>query len=340
MYSLLLKVILVVSIMFCIYLLYILLQKRNSYFHLQWNKKTLESFVVTNSIGPINSEFAKMPLSEYIVKASFNSAYGSDGNISKENLKNVIENERARFLDFDVYESDGKAKVGFSKSYDNSTNSDLVDFSTLMETVAGSAFATSNGSDPLFIHIRLNTENQQILSDMAGYLKITFDGKLCDFDVTPKTRLEKLINRVVFIINVGPEYSSNYSTILCPLNAKECTNLKDIANMDLISVSEDKIITQQTDPPTRKLFGRKNRRRSGVKTIKSTMPDLNNYVDKNTDSFFRIVNDYGVQYAMHQFYLDDDGLAKYKKLFEDQQSAFVTMKSALSYIAQNGGPEA
>ena len=90
----LLKVILIIGICLSIYILFQLLQKRNSYFHIQWQKKAAkESFMNKNTMVPINSTYASMPLKQYVIKASFKSAYGADDQISKDNLKKIIEDE-------------------------------------------------------------------------------------------------------------------------------------------------------------------------------------------------------------------------------------------------------
>jgi len=335
----LLKVILIIGICLSIYILFQLLQKRNSYFHIQWQKKAAkESFMNKNTMVPINSTYASMPLKQYVIKASFNSAYGADDQISKDNLKKIIEDEGVRFLDFGIYEQNQKPVVGYSNSYDNTVaSSNTMEFSAVMEAVAEIAFQTKNARDPLFLHLRIKSESQPILSSVAETLETTFREKVYKSDVSEKTSLKKLMNKVVFIVDTTPNYASGYETIICGKQDKNCVNLKDVSHInsnDMLSMHEDKALLQTATSP-----GAVKRRRVKISDMRMTTPNLNNYSGSNTDSFFRLIHDYGIQVSMHQFYINDDGLRKYKQFFDKQSSAFVPLSAALSYIATNGGPE-
>lgn len=336
----LLKVILFISIGLCIYIIYQLLQRRNSYYHIQWYKNTQkEGFLIKNSMMPINSAYAKMKLKQYVIKASFNSAYGSDGQISKENLKKVIEDEGVRFLDFGIYEQNQNPVVGFSNSYDNTVGSNnTLGFNEVMETVAQSAFQTNNARDPLFIHLRIKSESQPLMASVAEILKTTFREKIYNDNVNKNTKLASLINKVIFIVDTTPNYASNYETIICGKNDKNCIDLRDIVHMnssDLLSMDEDKAIQQKPSL----MGGIKGRRVTKISDLRVTTPNLYNYEGANTDSFYRMIHDYGIQVSMHQFYIHDDGLKKYKDFFEKQKTAFVPLASALAYVANSGGPE-
>ena len=244
----LLKIILFVSVVICIYILFQLLQKRNSYLHIQWQKEGFSS-MTKNSIVSVNDAYANMRLEQYVIKASFNSAYGNDGEISKENLKRVIEDEGVRFLDFGIYEQNQKPVVGNSDSYNNTVASNnTMQFSAVMNAVAEIAFQTQNARDPLFIHLRIKSENQPLLSSVAETLQTIFREKQYKTDVTKKTKLKSLINKVVFILDTTPNYVSRYETITCRKNDKGCVNLQDIVHMnsnDYISIDENQAITQK-----------------------------------------------------------------------------------------------
>lgn len=333
------KVILFIGIAFSFYLIFLLLQRRNSYFQLKLFDHPKEGFMVKNSLMPINSTFASMQIKQYVIKSAFNCAY--DGTeIKKENVKNILHNEGVRFLDFEVFEVEGKAVIGYSDSFDNIIDSNNISFEEIIDTVAENAFSAKNGNDPLFLHFRINTKNQPLLSDMASVLNNTFKDKIYSSrQVKKNTKLSTLMTKVVFIIDVSPNYSAGYRSILCGRNDKKCINLKDVMHIDsnseqLQSTSEDKIINQK-EYTLNAMSGRE----SNVKDWQMTTPDLNNYTGTNTKFFFRLVKDYGIQIVMHQFYRGGDALNKYKQLFEKQLSAFVPLTSALSYIESQGGTE-
>lgn len=349
MSSFMLKLLFAFSICLCIYLLYLLLQRRNSYFYIQSKQQALEEqqekegFLVKNNLVPMNDTFAEMPLKEYVIKASFNSAYGSDEQISKENLRKIIEDEGVRFLDFGIYEQGNTPVVGFSNSYDNVVGSEnTMPFSKVMDAITTYAFACKNGRDPLFLHLRIKSQSPSILSSIASTLQTTFGDKIYENPVSGDTKLNVLTNKVIFVMDNSAHYGSGYETILCGKGDKECINLSDIIHMDtseLLSTPEDRAILQQTNPP-----GASHGRRTEVQRLRMTTPNLSNYSGVNTSYFFKLVHDYSVQIVFHQFYTDavispDENLLKYKAFFQKQSSAFVPFVSALSYINTNGGPE-
>jgi|LauGreSuBDMM15SN_2_FD.fasta_scaffold00037_14 hypothetical protein len=330
-------------ILLSLYLLYRLFQKRSQYFqYIQQQEGFVSenSTTIISSLLPVNETFAELPIQEYVIKASFNSAYGSDHKISASNLKNVIENEKSRFLDFEVYEQDQKPVIGYSSSHDNIIDSENTEpFHKIMEVIAMNAFATNNGNDPLFLHFRIKSENQVLLSDIATTLENTFREKVYSENVTGKTKLSKLIGKVVFIIDVSPQYSANYNSIVCNKTDAKCLNLRDVVHMNsnsstLLSTIDSKVVTQQNDPP--KIT---DGRRTTVTNWQMATPDLHNYTNSNTDFFFKLVNDYGIQIVMHQFYIHDKALERYKTFFESLKSAYVPLSAALSYIQTNGGSD-
>jgi hypothetical protein len=316
-----------------------LLQKRNQYYqYIQSQEGFTDN--TNSSLLPIHDKFAEMPIQEYVIKASFNSAYGSDHKISASNLKNIMEKEQSRFLDFEVYEQDQKPVIGYSSSNDNIIDSENTEpFNKIMEVVAMNAFATANGNDPLFLHFRIKSENQVLLSDIAATLENTFREKVYEENLTGKTKLSKLIGKVVFIIDVSPQYAANYNSIVCNKTDAKCLNLRDVVHINsnsstLLSTIDNKVVTQQTDAP--KIT---DNRRTTVTNWQMTTPDLNNYTNSNMDFFFKLVNDYGIQIVMHQFYINDKALEKYKTFFDSLKTSFVPLSAALSYIQTNGGSE-
>lgn len=333
-----LQIVLLVSILLCLYLLVLLLQKRNSYFHLQWNKKTQESFMIKNSFTPITEKYASMPLKEYVIKSSFHSAYGVDRTISHDNLIKIIKEEKARVLDFELFVEKDEIVVGFADNYKQMVTSNTERFDQLMDTVAQYAFGVNIGSDPLFLHLRIHSNKQPVLSEIASILEYSFKGKMYESEVTPNTPLKNLLNKVVVLINVSPHYSSKYSKVTCPANAKECVSLEEVAHMDIIGVSEDRLVSQSIRPITPKV----NSRRTNVQNYTMTMPDLNNYKGSHTDAFLKLVANHGVQIALFQFYLVDDSsnnLDKYRQFFEKNGSAFVSMTAAVAYAEEHGDLE-
>ena len=337
----LIRILLYIAIVISIYLLYLLLCRRNSYFQLQMTTAPKqEGFVATNyTLSPINESFADMPYREYVVKSAFNAAYGTDGRISVANVKKILTDECARFLDFEVFEKHDKAVIGYSETYDNTIDSANTEpFLKIMNGVAENAFASTNGKDPLFLHFRVKTESQAVLQEMAETLTTLFRTKAYADDLKKNTPLRKLMGKVVLIMDVSPQYASNYNSVVCAKNAKVCINEVIHVNSnsgDLLSTVDTLLVQGKTNPPRVT-----KDRRTTVQHWHMTKPDLSaSFTGSNTTGFFKLMHDYGVQISLHHFYKLDDGLKKYKEFFAKHNSAFVPMSAAIAYVSRNGGSE-
>jgi len=207
-----------------------------------------------------SADFSKsvdLPLKEYCVKSSFNSAYdGSD--VSKETILERIK-EGYRFLDFNVFSASGDIYVGFSQ--DNSPNlmSNKLLLSDALQCINDNAFSsatTFNGkmskveSFPMFVHIRIYRKPDSmidIISDVANIINGSAksgppaytSNYMRESDKTPTkingcTTLSKLSRKLIFsmdILNVLELYApSNYqsATTLPPETIKTMQSFVNI----------------------------------------------------------------------------------------------------------------
>ena len=117
-------------------------------------------------------------LFDYYIKTSYNSCSG--GSYKNDfvdicNLKAVIK-QGVRCLDFEVYSVDNQPVVATSTSDDyyikETFNS--VDFGSVMDTINNYAFSGGtcpNPTDPVIIHLRIKSNNQQMYSKLATIFK-------------------------------------------------------------------------------------------------------------------------------------------------------------------------
>jgi hypothetical protein len=117
-------------------------------------------------------------LFDYYIKTSYNSCSG--GSYKNDfvdicNLKAVIK-QGVRCLDFEVYSVDNEPVVATSTSDDyyikETFNS--VDFGSVMDTINNYAFSGGtcpNPTDPVIIHLRIKSNNQQMYSKLASIFK-------------------------------------------------------------------------------------------------------------------------------------------------------------------------
>ncbi len=117
-------------------------------------------------------------LYDYYIKTAYNACSGGsykndfvDINI----LKSVIK-QGVRCLDFEVYSIDNEPVVATStnKNYYVKETFNSVNFGTVMDTISNYAFAGGtcpNPTDPLIIHLRIKSNNQDMYTNLANIFK-------------------------------------------------------------------------------------------------------------------------------------------------------------------------
>ena len=133
--------------------------------------------------GNIKSISARDPdcsgnLFDYYIKTAYNACSGGsykNDYVDVDILKAVIK-QGVRCLDFEVYSVDGQPVVATSTSDDyyikETFNS--VNFAAVMDTINNYAFAGGtcpNPTDPLLIHLRIKSNNQEMYSKLADIFK-------------------------------------------------------------------------------------------------------------------------------------------------------------------------
>ena len=125
---------------------------------------------LTNALPELcNSDYSEpknLPLREYCIKSSFNTAY--DGN--DVSCSTIIARlaEGYRFIDFNVFSASGEVFVGFSKGNTPTLDSGNLRFSEALECIAKNAFTSPQSTDtppnqvkwsytelPLFVNLRV-----------------------------------------------------------------------------------------------------------------------------------------------------------------------------------------
>lgn len=144
---------------------------------------------VNGNISPISSGIPDMSgnLYDYYVKTAFNACSG--GSYKNDvvdicNLKAVIK-QGVRCLDFEIYSIDNQPVVSTSTvdSFYVKETFNSVNFATVMKTIqdyamgspgttsSASSLTCPNQSDPLIIHLRIKSNNQQMYTNLANIFK-------------------------------------------------------------------------------------------------------------------------------------------------------------------------
>ena len=194
------------------------------------NVKTQEGMDNINGLLPIPSsptDFNYSLASYYVMTAADCCMDSGNRTVSLDSLKKVI-SSGARCLDLQIFSINNIPCVSYSSSNDNFNFIDInnyLSFSDVMRTIATYAFqeaTCTNYSDPLFIHLRVKSSNEEmygnltnILSSYVNYmLNAQYNYTSVDPVNIPNMSLPVLRNKLIIIIdNTYPDIL-NYKPIM------------------------------------------------------------------------------------------------------------------------------
>jgi hypothetical protein len=303
------------------------------------------------TIQHINSEYSNLPLREYCIKSSYNSAF--TGNYINLDMLQYVINRGCRFLDFEVYYiSDEKGKYAPMVSYstDNtfmtlgSENSILLD--TVLSSVAANSFSPPcpNYKDPVIVNLRIKSNNMDVYKAVAASIDNTIRAKLYvdrkskqtpypAIPVTDDTLLSEIMGSIIISVDktIVRDYK-NYTS--CNTDDTSCYDLTNYINIE--SGSEELNLVRYSDLTNQCVFPiniLNDNIHTTAKTMKMAVPDTLNTNTLNPNIKDFILN-YGCQNVFYRFYKNDKPLKNYENFFNDNKSAFVPLANAIPYFQQ------
>jgi len=166
------------------------------------------------SVDP-NNEMYQYSLRDYYIKSAYNACSGGNyknGYVDTCTLKNLIK-QGVRGLDFEVYSINNQPVVATSTSdnYCVKETFNSVQFSDVLNVIRDYAFASStapNPFDPIILHLRMKSSNQEMYSNFAkmleGYNEILMD-KRYSFEYYGKNfgtvKLPELEGKIVIVVD-------------------------------------------------------------------------------------------------------------------------------------------
>jgi len=172
-----------------------------------------------------NSEQFNYTFKDYYIKTAYNCCSG--GNYKNDYvdlcvLKDVLK-QGTRGLDFEIFSIDDKPVVATSTSdsYYVKETFNYINFSDIMNVIRDYAFSTStapNAQDPIVLHLRIKSTNQQMYKNFAKLLE-KYDSILLSKDYDSEyygrnfgnVELKKLKGKVIIIVD-----RTNISFLECP----------------------------------------------------------------------------------------------------------------------------
>lgn len=284
--------------------------------------------VKIQSIGPV---MYNLPLKEYVIKASYNSAL-TGKYINAEMVKYVI-SRGVRFLDFEVFLIKDKVYVGATTDTNVATldteNSILVDkiFNTIM-TNAFSSGKCPNSSDPLFINLRIKSTDHDAYKKLAKMIDFNFKSRVYDKKVTKETLLSEIMGKIVIIVDktINPDY---VKAARCKPGEKHCIDLNNHINLE--SGSEDLFLQkygQLMEQYGIPIYTMNDNMRTNVQNMYLILPDSITSA-KNPPNYINILQKYGSQIVPYCFYNNDTGLKQYEEFFDNNKAAFIPLSKVM-----------
>jgi hypothetical protein len=312
-------------------------------------QKQLESVPV--GIVNIPSNSADLPLNQYFIKGSANSAYS--GSFVSTNMLKVVLSRGCRFLDFQVFASkdsktgDTIAVVGV-KQPDGTVSKNQIPLVDVFKTilVSGMNSDSPNTKDPLFIQLRIIPSPQ--LYEIIGthvnkYLATTpfFYTPSKDEFINSKTPLNKISNKMVLAIDVGltPDYMDPKKYKDDRYNLKHFvsmeTNTSDIPSYESYDMAAINITAPVFVNPT------PNHKTTNIS--KFTIVNPGKDMGSNPREYKSFVKDHGYNVILYQFDLIaiNGPLGEYETIFgakdgihrlSDFRSAFIPMADMIHWI--------
>ena len=299
----------------------------------------VKAFGTASAATSAGVDVSTMPLRNFYIKTALNCCCLGEW---KNNYVDVVALQSAiadgyRFLDFEIYSEDDKPVVAASTKgsfyYKETYNS--IPFSDAMAAVSQIAFTVTkavNSTDPLFIHLRIKSNNATILPEIVSAINAQFGNQLLNENYNylyggnnlGQVPMSELVGKVIIVADI-----SN------PL----CVD-KDLPLFQIINFGSNSPFLHQLQYEM------------GVKNT----PDMDELIDHNKKNMsivfpdapfkenvnFNVATAFGCQFIGMMPQVKDVNLEIYNKAFEDAGTAFILKPPELCYqpvVIEPPGPQ-
>jgi len=286
------------------------------------------------TIQSIHESDTKLPLSQYVIKASYNTAL-TGKYVNSDMIKYVL-SRGCRFLDFEIFLIDGKPQIAYTSDSKYKTiqtkNNILLD--EVLSIIVSNAFSftSPNRNDPLFIHMRIKSSESSkndIYKSIAKSLSIIKDS-LYDKPIDNRTKLSDIMRKIVIIVDSTINYDYKKYTN-CKNNEMNCYDLKKYINLEsgkkLMNIERYSDILSKKHTPPRII----NDITTDVEYIKLALPDFDVNLVKNPNIKY-FIYDYGIQIIAYRYYIKDDNLHDVEEIFNENKYGIVPLANMVKYF--------
>jgi len=295
------------------------------------------------SIAPIPSKYHNLPIREFVVKSSYNSAINNENIAEKKQIMTVLE-KGCRLLDFEIYTRNNLGYVSYSedpeyKSMDTENEKDnRLPLSEVFNTVVGYAFTSPAPSpnDPLFVFLRIKNNSAETYTRIATLIDYAFKNRLYNGEVTSITPLKSLMGKVVIILDrtSSPEYKGYMNC-----SNSNCYKLTKYVNMEAGTIGFSKYTyTNLETLPQNLVMPSKNGLKTDIKTFMIITPIQ--FDQLNPPNPVDTIPKMLPQFILYKFYKPSAELTAYENIFNENKTALVPVSSIISNSQkQNSAPQ-
>ena len=302
----------------------------------EYNKlKNNKNFLNIGNTQSIQSKYANLPLKEYCIKTSYNSA--TTGKSVNKNMVKFVLSRGCRCLDFEVFYT--KKLNNYMPVVAESSDPDFKLFDTdnsislesVFSTIVTNAFSNTspNKKDPLFIHLRIKTKDTNCYAEVAKLIDSILKPKLFEGQVTRETKLAELMGSIVVVIDktIHRDYKEYAKCNASDVNCYDLSNyIHAESGSQLINLLDlTKVESQAFNPPLIK----DDNVSTTVVTSKLVLPQENikyNPVMKN------MVLNHGIQMVGYKYSIADENLVDCETFFNDNKGGIVPLGAAIPYF--------
>ena len=356
------KMLILVIVFVTIYIIHYLLKTRNTLklkAQQELEKKHVEGFgedeiqkvIQSNepvAIDAVLDKFLDLPLREFIVKSSYNSAISGD--YANPEMIRILLQRGVRLLDFEIYTDTNIEYVSYSKDNEFTMStanepSERLSLASALETVNAYSFIMPSPSpnDPLFLSLRVKnklSDQKDVYKRIADILKTTFPNRLYQdssgkaIDVNGSTPFKDIMGKIIVIFDTEgkitnyQEYCADaknacseiYPFVNIPANI--ATGLP-IYNYNDITTKYHERVLQQGDG-----FG------TTINTFVMVAPPVDDIIQIPPPK--EVINSSFPQFILYKFYIQNANLAEYEDIFNQANSSFVPISS---FLITKGEPQ-
>jgi hypothetical protein len=278
------------------------------------------------AIGDLPEKYLSLPIREFIVKSSYNTAINESNIAEKEQIQKVLE-RGCRLIDFEIYTRNNIEYVSYSEdpeyqSMDTKNESkNRLSLGDAFITTIGYTFTKPAPSpkDPLFISLRIKNNSPETYSRVAALIDNNFKNKLYQDEVNSETKLGDLMGKVIIIMDTtsSPDYKK---LIKCP--SSPCFKISDYVNMEAGTISFSKYTYSDLDTlPQSSVMTNKAGTKTDNKRFMMITPTQIEQL--NPPNPTETISKLHPQFLLYKFSKKSDELSAYEDIFNLNQSAFV-----------------